>query len=705
MTSNRNQKSSLLESSQGKGGSELLCNTCAQLDLAAFLGNEQWPTQPPPGEPLLWDIESLRTERCCPLCQLLLQTLELTRSFQSLSTGIVCAKCDAFAWEFEPTHPNTAKGRGQRLWIYACRARIPPSDPDGLVELNGQYNQCLYLESETPYQEEDKCLFKARRIQDTVDLALVSSWLSTCEEHHTFGCQPESPPTGLFDFRVIDVESGCVTDAPLACKYIALSYVWGGVDQLQLTSVTQKELQQKGGLFRSWQQMPNSIRDAVTLCQKMKETYLWVDTLCILQDDTADKDAQIANMHNIYMCAKMTIVAAAGSDAHAGLPALCGSRLVSQYSENVFGVNLITSPRYLLASLDLSTWITRAWTLQEHVLSKRLLVFTESLVFFQCQQCTWREDIVLESGQSQVELNEETSSNNQYPTPWMAGENSTFTYEALVQTLMKRQISRDEDILRAFTGIMECLRPGIGQCLSGLPEKYFGRALCWHADVPFPITRRCGFPSWSWAGWKFAETKEVHFQGWGTGSTDSSVTFCRVVTQEEVKCFVGGEMDIERLPEELYSHITGPSEARIDGLLHLTDINSKTAVSEIIWFWTSAAMLHVDFETHYCPCNRPLSDYRAEPDTSRDYPYAVRGNDGNHIGDVLLDSDWRSQKPQQLEFILIAFYFETSRDILPMLIEWNDGIAYRVQMMRELAPIKQDVWMSAKPQRKLIVLG
>jgi hypothetical protein len=255
--------------------------------------------------------------------------------------------------------------------------------------------------------------------------------------------------------------------------------------------------------------------------------------------------------------------------------------------------------------------------------------------------------------------------------------------------------------LRALTGIMQNLAPKIGQRLNGLPEKYFGRALCWHADVPFPINRRCGFPSWSWAGWKFGENEQAHVQGLGTGSTDSSVIFSRLITPSEVKCFLGGDMDVDKLSKELHSHIVHPSEACIGSFLPL----KHTSSSKIIWFWTNAAMLRVDFETHCCPRNRPPADYRAEPDPRCDYPYAVRCVDGNHIGDVLLDSDWRFRKPQQLEFILIAIHLETSYDILPMVIDWDNGIAYRVQMMRELAPIEQNVWMSLKPQRKLIVLG
>jgi len=52
----------------------------------------------------------------------------------------------------------------------------------------------------------------------------------------------------------------------------------------------------------------------------MGERYLWVDALCIIQDDSMDKEWQIARMGSIYSSAVFTIVAACGVDADAGLP-------------------------------------------------------------------------------------------------------------------------------------------------------------------------------------------------------------------------------------------------------------------------------------------------------------------------------------------------------------------------------------------------
>jgi hypothetical protein len=68
---------------------------------------------------------------------------------------------------------------------------------------------------------------------------------------------------------------------------------------MQLTSVTYEFLTSDGVLFDDQLRVATSIEDAIILCQKPNERYMWVDELCIVQDDLKDKEHQISHMDNI----------------------------------------------------------------------------------------------------------------------------------------------------------------------------------------------------------------------------------------------------------------------------------------------------------------------------------------------------------------------------------------------------------------------
>jgi hypothetical protein len=112
-----------------------------------------------------------------------------------------------------------------------------------------------------------------------------------------------------------------VKDLPKVPRYFALSYVWGGVTQLQLLWDNLIPLSKKGSLESDYyQQIPKVIRDAITITQDLDETYLWVDALCICQDDPWWKASQIAMMNQIYKGAVLTVVALDAGDASSKLP-------------------------------------------------------------------------------------------------------------------------------------------------------------------------------------------------------------------------------------------------------------------------------------------------------------------------------------------------------------------------------------------------
>lgn len=91
---------------------------------------------------------------------------------------------------------------------------------------------------------------------------------------------------GQLDFRLIDIDTMCIVYAPRKAKYVALSYVWGrtSIPRLTLTSHNEEALLRPKGLEANRSKIPNTILDAITVFRKLGERYLWVDSLCLLQD-------------------------------------------------------------------------------------------------------------------------------------------------------------------------------------------------------------------------------------------------------------------------------------------------------------------------------------------------------------------------------------------------------------------------------------
>jgi hypothetical protein len=139
---------------------------------------------------------------------------------------------------------------------------------------------------------------------------------------------------------------------------MALSYMWGKVTPFILTEENLPNLKRRGPLSTGDPASPQTIRDAMILCKRLNERYLWVDSICVVQDgDTQDKLIQIGQMDKTYQQAKMAIVAAYGIDAHAGLPGVCpGSRGSSQRVVNLQGMKVSNVLPGLGNAVDVGPW-------------------------------------------------------------------------------------------------------------------------------------------------------------------------------------------------------------------------------------------------------------------------------------------------------------------------------------------------------------
>ena len=204
----------------------------------------------------------------------------------------------------------------------------------------------------------------------------LKSWLSTCETTHPW-C-PWKHPTRPIQFRLLDVHALCIKDflntSDQQLTYAALSYVWGAKPQrLRLTRTNQDALYREGGIEAC--ELSKTLSDAVSVVRMLGERYIWIDSLCIVQDSNEDLESQIPFVGYIYAKALVTIVAASGDHNDAGLPGINGTQrptsaqsvqqlplAKSDQSENEVYSSMPPLQIGTLDYLEDTVWETRGWT-------------------------------------------------------------------------------------------------------------------------------------------------------------------------------------------------------------------------------------------------------------------------------------------------------------------------------------------------------
>ena len=153
---------------------------------------------------------------------------------------------------------------------------------------------------------------------------LVKTWVDQCITLHEL-CGPSLNSTSHIPGRLLDLSPGNKSGGYFAvvegvsreedCRYACLSHCWGGEQPLKLTKDTAGEL--ANGL--PVEDLPPTFRDAVTVCGWLDIRYLWIDSLCILQDSKDDWSTQSFQMRSIFKNAYLTIAATYGSTCQCGL--------------------------------------------------------------------------------------------------------------------------------------------------------------------------------------------------------------------------------------------------------------------------------------------------------------------------------------------------------------------------------------------------
>ncbi|KAI1302207.1 heterokaryon incompatibility protein-domain-containing protein [Xylaria venustula] len=462
---------------------------------AKFYGiSKDLDTTVPRWEGRLGTLQEVTGRTSCPLCRLSLESLRQS-------------------WQSEPEIPDSSDPDDEEKRHVTLRwrafgwnqKRYHDQGRYLVAEYGGLEGRPIVLLSECrPFAP-----FTAYRLgAGQVNIPALQLWLKHCEGNHGWDCHPKPSQIskrGLTQFRAIDVVEKCVVSIPFPSRFVALSYVWGEAAQFCALQSTIGDLEKKGYLNEIQAKLSRTILDAIDFTNQMGERYLWVDALCIVQDDSESRDFLIEKMDLVFGSSAFTIIAAAGNGAEAGLPGVKpGSRRPQQVIEEINSDVRLTLLQPLETKLEQSIYETRGWTFQEKILSRRRFIFLPDGVYFQCERRVCREDFCTRRPDVVSSILQGTDRGISAASYFGTRPGRAYTpgaiFERLVESYLQRSLTIDSDILRGFQGLLGVLEQRFGfHFIAGMPIENLDSCLLW---VSRRIAkRRAGFPSFSWAGW------------------------------------------------------------------------------------------------------------------------------------------------------------------------------------------------------------
>lgn len=311
-----------------------------------------------------------------------------------------------------------------------------------------------------------------------------------------------------------------VTQKDWRDKYVALSHCWGGEVPSKTISQNIESRQNQGFETES---LPASFQDAVLLTRELGFPYLWIDALCIIQDDNEDWAKESALMTQVYHNAILMISASASPSSSSGIFKRMRMNHFQSFRFTRERDYLWQSPSTIqsLEAIDKHEPLgRRAWSYQEKIMAKRILYFQEQQMAWGCSECIyteswgttpwfdtvyymgWGSTVLLAAG----DIHKLMRGESLYRTPNDPEGNSLeprlACWYKCVQEYAHRELTYESDKLPALSGLAHGLCvPELKEYLAGLWEVDLFRGLSWrYADrdkVAVEEYARYVAPSWS----------------------------------------------------------------------------------------------------------------------------------------------------------------------------------------------------------------
>ena len=396
-----------------------LCDVCQEYTLDQFLDEASIEHR------LFGELFS--TSKDCVLCRLILKTVrqrvaESTQSEEEIEKHLATLNTSRISLRFPALHDT--KSPRDRLYIDFNGPRLMI---DGWLVLSASDTSLrLIREPGEHYLEFWRTLLTlviigSPQVRDTnipegqpLELnaasdslkKIISGWLEECNQLHK-ECHEssavEGEVSGKLPVRVLDLglphdrcEPRLLEEHGFSSPYVALSHCWG-LSRHIVTDTTNLELHKTRIPYSC---LPKTFQDAILLTKSIGIRYLWIDSLCIIQDNIQDWKNEAAKMADVYGNAYCTIAATGSHGDQEGvfIPRAEQDVCNLKYGESNTKI-LVTSIEDDISALKElhsdSPLSNRAWTLQEKLLSRRIIHFTRSRAIWECRTRFETEDLLV----------------------------------------------------------------------------------------------------------------------------------------------------------------------------------------------------------------------------------------------------------------------------------------------------------------------
>jgi Heterokaryon incompatibility protein (HET) len=409
-------------------------------------------------------------------------------------------------------------------------------------------------------------------------MELLRGWLNTCEHKHQACQQRRGKHQAFVPDRLIDVKNDAAlnirivngTDVPRNAKYVTLSHCWGPPGPNKRFVLLESNM---SDFMKSipLQELPKTFADACSVSRCLGVQYLWIDSLCIIQDSKADWRRNAAIMWEIYSNSYLNLSATASRDSSQGLfrkrnPATlspCAVTVPDGHPQIASGDYICYEDDEWRRLIDNGPVNTRAWVVQERLLSVRIVHFSEEQIFWECHELKAAERFT-KGIPSRYESSSERDllhSGLQEDEPRKLLE----VWDRIVAEYTSSGLTYGSDKLVAVSALARQVSQhskNTGEYLAGLWGNNLTGQLCWSSSSRTVRSQEYRAPSWSWACLNGTIWPRFDWSGYG---------------------YDGYRHDSKPLVKINEAHVTSESDAFasvIAGELHLSALLCRITLAE-----------------------------------------------------------------------------------------------------------------------------